>query len=223
MCMKYKIPNNVRMVGVSLLVLVAIYGILSILIKTQEGLSDGAGNANVEVVKKTTANSTNTTATLANLPASGNGYIDLLNSYKNLKIANGIFELVANKASNSLRTISDYDEAIDYLKTLNSANMDDPPDIMTTITANNNATSAVLEKLSADNQAYIDLLISYKNLKMANGILDVSTSPSPMLPISDCDLVISYLNELSGPGVDTQSAASLDIPTTPNISLIKKN
>jgi hypothetical protein len=44
-----------------------------------------------------------------------------------------------------------------------------------------------------------------------------------MLPISDCDLVISYLNELSGPGVDTQSAASLDIPTTPNISLIKKN
>ena len=223
MCMKYKIPNNVRMVGVSLLVLVAIYGILSILIKTQEGLSDGAGNANVEVVKKTTANSTNTTATLAKLPASGNGYIDLLNSYKNLVIANGIFELVTYKGSTSLRSIADLDEAIDYLKTLNSANMDDPPDITATVTANNNATSAILEKLPADNQAYIDLLISYKNLKMANGILDVSTSPSPMLPISDCDLVISYLNELSGPGVDTQSAASLDIPTTTNISLIKKN
>ena len=85
MCMKSKIPNNVRMVGVSLLVLVAIYGILSVLIKTQEGLSDGAGNANAGVIKRTTTITTKTTTTLAQLPASGNAYIDLLNSYKNLK------------------------------------------------------------------------------------------------------------------------------------------
>ncbi len=223
MCMKYKIPNNVRMVGVSLLVLVAIYGILSVLIKTQEGLSDGAGNANAGVIKTTTTNTTNTTTALAKLPASGNAYIDLLNSYKNLKIANGISELVTAKSTTKLTTISDYDQAIDYLKTLNSVNMDEPADITATITANNNATSAVLDKLVADNQAYIDLLTSYKNLKMANGILDVSTAASPVLPISDCDHVISYLNELSGPGIETKTAASLDVPTTPTISLIKKN
>lgn len=224
MCMKYKIPNNVRMVGVSLLVLVSIYGILSVLIKTQEGLSDGAGNQNVGVIKTTTANTTNTNKALAKLPASTNAYIDLVNSYKNLKIANGINELVTSKATSKLTTIADYNEAIDYLKTLNGANLPEPADITAIITTNNTATSDVLTKLTADNQAYIDLLTSYKNLKMANGILDVSTAVSPILPISDCDHVVDYLNELSGTSIDSPDAAtSLDVPTTPNISLIKKN
>jgi hypothetical protein len=141
--MKYQIPNNVRMVGVSLLVLVAIYGILSVLVKTQEGLSDGAKNANASVIKTTTTNATNATSVLAKLPASTNAYVDLVNSYK--------------------------------------------------------------------------------NLKMANGILNVSTADAPTLPISDCDHVVDYLNELSGISIESPDAAtSLDVPTTPNISLIKK-
>jgi hypothetical protein len=220
--MKYKIPNNVRMVGVSLLVLVAIYGILSVLIKTQEGLSDGAGNQNAGVIKTTTTNTTNTKTALAKLPAGTNAYVDLINSYKNLKIANGISELVTSKTTTKLTTISDYNEAIDYLKTLNSVNVAEPADITAIIKANNDAVSAVLDKLLADNQAYIDLITSYKNLKMANGILDVSTAPSPVLPISDCDHVIDYLNELNGISIDSPDAAtSVDVPTTPNISLIK--
>jgi hypothetical protein len=221
--MKYKIPNNVRMVGVSLLVLVSIYGILSVLIKTQEGLSDGAGNQNVGVIKTTTANTTKTNTALAKLPAGTNAYVDLVNSYKNLKIANGINDLATTKVTTNLTTISDYNEAIDYLKTLNSASMEEPADITAIIKANDASTTAVLDKLTADNQAYIDLLTSYKNLKMANGILDVSTAASPTLPISDCDHVVDYLNELSGTSIDSPDAAtSLDVPTTPNISLIKK-
>lgn len=223
MCMKSKIPNNVRTVGVSLLVLIGIYGVLSILIKTQEGLSDGAGNKNAEVIKTTTTNTTNTTTALSKLPASTNAYVDLINSYKNLKIANGINELVTKKITTSLISISDYNEAIDYLKTLNSANSVEPADITATIAANNASTSAVLDKLTADNQAYIDLLVSYKNLKMANGILDVSTNKTT-LPISDCDHVVDYLNELSGSSIDSPNpVTSLDVQTTPNISLVKKN
>lgn len=220
MCMKYKIPNNVRMVGVSLLVLVAIYGILSVLIKTQEGLTDGSGNANADVIKTTTTNATNATGVLANLPASTNAYIDLINSYKNLKMANGINELVTNKTTTNLTTISDYNEAIDYLITLNSVSSIDPDSITAAITANNTSTSAVLDKLTADNQAYIDLLISYKNLKMANALTSVTTNQTT-LPISDCDHVIDYLNELSGSPI-SNPATTLDVPTTPDISLVNK-
>jgi len=221
MCMKYKIPNNVRMVGVSLLVLVAIYGVLSILIKTQEGLSDGSGNANADVIKTTTTNTTNTTGVLANLPASTNAYVDLINSYKNLKMANGINELVTNKTTTNLTTISDYNEAIDYLMTLNSVSSTDPDSITSAIIANNTSTSAVLDKLTADNQAYIDLLTSYKKLKMAKALTTVTTNETT-LPISDCDHVVDYLNELSGSPI-SNPATTLDIPTTPDISLINKN
>ena len=224
MCMKYKIPNNVRMVGVSLLVLVAIYGVLSVLIKTQEGLSDGSGNTNTEVIKKTTAYETNANVVLAKLPASSNAYVDLLNSYKNLKIANGINELVTTKTTANLKTISDYNEAIDYLKTLNTANVDEPPDITTTITANNTSITATLESLTADNQAYIDLLTSYKNKKMADSLTELMTQirPPPSLSISDCDHVIDYLNELSGSPIPNP-ATTLDVASTPNISLVNKN
>lgn len=221
MCMKYKIPNNVRMVGVSLLVLVAIYGVFSILIKTQEGLSDGAGNVNAEVIKKTTANETTTKVALDKLPAGTNAYVDLINSYKNKKMADGIYELVTNKTTTNLTTLSDYNEAIDYLKTLNSANMAEPADITAIITANNTNTTATLDKLTADNQAYIELLTSYKKLKMANELTSVATANATTLPISDCDHVIDYLNELSGSPV-SNPATTLDVPTTPSISLIKK-
>jgi len=219
--MKYKIPNNVRMVGVSLLVLVAIYGVLSILIKTQEGLSDGSGNANADVIKTTTTNTTNATGVLANLPAGTNAYVDLINSYKNLKMANGINELVTNKTTTNLTTISDYNEAIDYLMTLNSVSSTDLDSITSAITANNTSTSAVLDKLTADNQAYIDLLTSYKKLKMANALTTV-TKNETTLPISDCDHIVDYLNELSGSPI-SNPATTLDVPTTPDISLVNKN
>ena len=219
MCMKYKIPNNVRMVGVSLLVLIAIYGILSVLTHTQEGLSDGAGNTNTEVIKKTTANEATTKVALDKLPASSNAYIDLINSYKNSKMANGIYELVTNKSTTNLTTISDYNEAIDYLKTLNSANLDEPADITAIITANNTSTTTALDKLTADNQAYIDLLTSYKNLKMSNSLTSVVANETT-LPISDCDHIINYLNELSGSPI-SNPATTLDVPTTPSISLVK--
>lgn len=222
MCMKYKIPNNVRMVGVSLLVLVAIYGILSILVKTQEGLSDGAGNANADVIKKTTTYTTSANGSLDKLPAGTNAYVDLLNSYKNLKIANGINDLVngTTKTTTNLTSISDYNEAIDYLKTLNSANMEEPANITADISNNITSMTTILDKLTADNQAYIDLLTSYKNLKMANELTSVATSDNPTLTISDCDHVIDYLNELSGSPV-SNPATTLDAPTTPSISLVK--
>jgi len=222
MCMKYKIPNNVRMVGVSLLVLVAIYGILSILVKTQEGLSDGAGNANAEVIQKTTAITAAINESLNRLPAGTNAYVDLLNSYKNMKIANGIYELVNTKATAQLTSISDYNEAIDYLKTLNSANMDEPATITADISNNITSMNTALEKLTADNQAYIDLLTSYKNYKMAHELTTVATSASLTLGISDCDHVIDYLNELSGSPI-SNPATTLDVPTTPSISLVKMN
>jgi len=224
MCMKYQIPNNVRMVGVSLLVLIAIYGILSVLTHTQEGLSDGAKNANSTVIKTTTTNATNATSVLGKLPASTNAYIDLVNSYKNLKMANGINELVNKNNTTYLTTISDYDEAIDYLKTLNSVSTLEPATITNLISTNDKNTNVILEKLTADNQAYIDLLTSYKKLKMANAIKSVSTTTETTIPISDCDHIIDYLNELSGSPMDSPNpAATLDIPTTPNISLVKKN
>ena len=220
MCMKYKIPNNVRMVGVSLLVLVAIYGILSILVKTQEGLSDGAGNANADVIKKTTTYTTSANENLDALPSGTNAYVDLLNSYKNARMANGIYELVNAKTTTKLTSISDYNEAIDYLKTLNSANMDEPANIAADISNNITSMNTALNNLTADNQAYIDLLTSYKNLKMANELTTLATSDYVTLAISDCDHVINYLNELSGSPV-SNPATTLDAPTTPSISLVK--
>lgn len=220
MCMKYKIPNNVRMVGVSLLVLVAIYGILSILVKTQEGLSDGAGNANADVIKKTTTYTTSANENLDALPSGTNAYVDLLNSYKNARMANGIYELVNAKTTTKLTSISDYNEAIDYLKTLNSANMDEPANIAADISNNITSMNTALNNLTADNQAYIDLLTSYKNLKMANELTTLATSDNVTLAISDCDHVIDYLNELSGSPV-SNPATTLDAPTTPSISLVK--
>ena len=220
MCMKYKIPNNVRMVGVSLLVLVAIYGILSILVKTQEGLSDGAGNANADVIKKTTTYTTSANENLDALPSGTNAYVDLLNSYKNARMANGIYELVNAKTTTKLTSISDYNEAIDYLKTLNSANMDEPANIAADISNNITSMNTALNNLTADNQAYIDLLTSYKNLKMANELTTLATSDYVTLAISDCDHVIDYLNELSGSPV-SNPATTLDAPTTPSISLVK--
>jgi hypothetical protein len=221
--MKYKIPNNVRMVGVSLLVLVAIYGILSILIKTQEGLSDGAGNANAEIIKKTNENTTSTTDIFSKLPASTNAYVDLVNSYKNMRITQSISELVTNKSSPKFASISDYNEAIDYLKTLYSSGSDiDSSAITAQINENNATISSTLEKLTADNQAYIDLLISHKNLSIAKQLTGLATTSTAFIGISDCDHVIDYLNELSGPPI-SNPATAVAVPTTPEISLIKKN
>jgi hypothetical protein len=202
-------------------VLVAIYGILTILVKTQEGLSDGSENANTEVIKKITTNSAEAKGVIDALPASSNAYIDLLNSYKNNKIANGINQLAFNKSTPNLTTISDYNEAIDYLKTMNSSNVSEDVNVTADITNNNTDTNNALNNLKADNQAYIDLLTSYKNKKMAEELASIAANGTT-LSISDCDHVIDYLNELSGSPV-SNPATTLDVPTTPNISLLKKN
>lgn len=218
MCMKYTIPNNVRMVGVALLVLVAIYGMLSILVKTQEGLSNGGESANKDVIKKTTSNDKAAKGALDRLKASSNVYIDLLNSYKNNKMANGINELAVSKTTRNLVTISDYNEAIDYLKTVNSDAVAPDAGITSTIDANNTDTNNALNNLKADNQAYVDLLTSYKRKKMADELTQLMKNGT--LSISDCDHVIDYLNELSGPSVSSPATA-LEVPTTPEISLVK--
>ena len=219
MCMKYIIPNNVRMIGVALLVLVAIYGILSILVKTQEGLSNGGENANKNVIQKTTSYDKSAKGALDKLPASSNVYIDLLNSYKTNKMANGINQLAVSKSTSNLVTISDYNEAIDYLKTLNTGDaVAEDAGITADINKNNTDTTAALNNLKADNQAYVELLTSYKNKKMADELANLMKNGTS-LSISDCDHVIDYLNELSGPSV-SNPATALEVPTTPEISLV---
>lgn len=221
--MKYTIPHNVRMMGLVILGLIAVYIGLSIFARTQEGLSDGASTANTAVIKLTKTNETNATTTMGKLPASTNAYVDLITSYKNLKIANGINDLVTTKITTNLTSITDYDEAIDYLSTLNSSSIPVPTSISDVIAANNLSTKTILDKLPADNQAYIDLLTSYKNLKLANGITDTAAGKTTLL-VADCDHAIDYLNELSGSNIASPKPNnSLDAPTTPNISLVKSS
>lgn len=220
MCMKYNIPKNVRILGVVLLVLIAVYIGLTIFVNTREGLSDGANTANVALVKATKTNETNATAVMGKLPASTNAYMDLIVSYKNLKMVNGINELVTTKVTTNLTSISDYNEAIDYLSNLSSTASSVPEDaINTVISANDAATKTVLDKLPADNQAYIDLIESYKKLKLANAITDTAAGKATLL-VTDCDHAIDYLNELSGATMDAPKPTNqLDVPTTPDISL----
>ena len=219
MCMKCNIPNNVRMVGLVILGLVVIYIGLSIFARTQEGLSDGTTTSNAAVIKLTQTNETNSKTVIGKLPASTNAYVDLINSYKNLKLANGINDLVTTKTTTNLTSITDYDEAIDYLSTLSSSSIPMPTEISSVISANNASTKAILDKLSADNQAYIDLLVSYKKLKLANGITDTAAGKTTFL-VSDCDHAIDYLNELTDK-IPPKPTNSLDGLPTPNTSLTR--
>lgn len=219
MCMKCNIPNNVRMVGLVILGLVVIYIALSIFASTREGLSDGTTTSNTAVIKTTQTNQTNASTVMGKLPASTNAYVDLINSYKYLKLANGINDLVTKKTTTNLTSITDYDEAIDYLSTLSSSSTPMPTAISSVISANDASTKAILDKLSADNQAYIDLIMSYKKLKLANGINDVAAGKTTML-VSDCDHAVDYLNELSGT-ISTKPSSSLDSLPTQNTSLTR--
>jgi len=115
MCMKCNIPNNVRMVGLVILGLVVIYIALSIFASTREGLSDGTTTSNAAVIKTTQTNQTNASTVMGKLPASTNAYVDLINSYKYLKLANGINDVAAGKTT---MLVSDCDHAIDYLNEL---------------------------------------------------------------------------------------------------------
>ena len=183
---------------------------------TYEGLSNSADTTNVDVVAKTTDINAKTEAVLNTLPIGATSYINLLNSYKNNKIVTAIQSTVTSKTS-AFATITDYTEAIDYLKTLGvsgTASVVDPA-IQPIIDANVSATNTVLSGLTADNQAYIDLLTSYKNKALAEGIKDAATATSPILKISEYDGAIEYLRTLGGIVVNNEPHD----PTTRNISL----
>jgi hypothetical protein len=195
-------------------------------LKYREGLTDGAYTANDEMIKKKETADNDLKTVMASLTDSPQSYIGLLNSYKNLKLATGIKELVVSKTTTQLTTTNDYDEAISYLQNMGLSNTSTADiTIDNTITANNSAATLILNDLNADNQAYIDLLTSYKKLKMAKTIQTVIapnfnittfTVPSP----SEYDDSINYLNQLSGVSMSPEAPPAST--TTPNISLARK-
>ena len=222
MCMKYKIPTNIYIIAGVVLGIFAVYIGFSILRRTQEGLTDSPSTVNDDIAKVVASTNTFTEETLTGLDASPQAYIDLLNSYKRAKIAIGISDLVNKQTTTNLINVSDYDEAIDYLKTFAvDASATSNPAMDQIIATNNTNTSVILNSLTADNQAYIDLLTSYKKLKLATGI---QTTAGPNadkgLTISEYDIAINYLITLGGNALapNTQQEPS----TTPDISFAKK-
>jgi cbb3-type cytochrome oxidase cytochrome c subunit len=204
----------------SFIALVAIYIGFTILRRTHEGLSDGASTTNDDIVAKTTSLDTATTTLLANLTSNPTQYIKLLTSYKNNKMATAITSTITNKNGLAFGNIADYDEAIAYLRSLGVSDMStDDPTIDATITTNNTSTTTLLSNLGADNQAYIDLLTSYKNNKMASGITNLATTKTTVLQISEIEPTIDYLRTLGGITVSTTPY----VPTTRNISLSSNN
>ena len=215
--MKCASPKNVYLYAGAFIALVAIYVGFTMLKTTYEGLSNSADSTNVEIVAKTADINTKTGAVLNTLPSGATSYINLLNSYKNDKIVNAIKTTVTSKNSSAFTSITDYNEAIDYLKTLGvsgTASVVDPA-IQPIIDANVSATNIVLTALTADNQAYIDLLTSFKNKALAEGIKDASTAINPILKISEYDDAIEYLRTLGGIVVNNEPHT----PTTRDISL----
>lgn len=196
--------------------LVAIYVGFTMLQTTYEGLTTSADTTNVDIIAKTKTANDKTADILKLLTNDPTTYINLLTSYKNNKIVNAIQSTLTAKNSSAFTNISDYNEAIDYLKTLGVSDVVIPnPEIDATIITNNSSTNAVLSGLTADNQAYIDLLTSYKNVAMANGILDATTATTPVLKISEYDDAIEYLRTLGGIVVNNEP----HVPTTRDISL----
>ena len=214
--MKYN--KNIYLIAGAFIALVATYIGFTVLRRTHEGLSDGASTSNDTVVSQTKTYDTTTTTILANLKGTPTQYINLLTSYKNFQMAAAITNTIANKNGLEFTCITDYDETIDYLRSLGvSDTSTDDPNIDATITANNTSTTTLLSNLGADNQAYIELLTSYKNNKMASGINSVNTSKFPNLRISDVDTTIDYLRTLAGITISTTP----EVSTTRNISLSK--
>lgn len=214
--MKWTNPNVVYLFAGAFIAMVAVYVGLTMLRTTYEGLSNSIDDTNAVIVEKTNNINKQTEDMLKGLTSGANSYIKLLTSYKNYKMALNIKSTVDKKVS-AFNNISEYDQAIDYLKTLGvSDTVIDDPTIVSTINTNNTNTNSILTGLTADNQAYIDLLTSYKNLEMANGVLDASTNTTtPILQISEYDSVIDYLRRLAGIVVNNEPY----VPTTRNITL----
>jgi len=217
---------NLILVAGVLVGLLAVYiGFTFLKNRSREGLTDGAYTANDDLIKKKTTADTELQTVLTSLTDNPSAYIGLLNSYKNLKLAYGINDLVKTKSTSNLTTIRDYDEAISYLQNIgvsDTATADTSID--TTIVANNNAATLILNGLNADNQAYIDLLTSYKNLEMAkliqtNTATDFDVTTNTTNP-SDYDDSINYLNVLSGNAATPEGPPY--VPTTPDISFARK-
>lgn len=198
--------------------LTAIYIGFTILRRTQEGLTDGPSTANDDIEKGISYLNTLTNKVLSEITVSPQNMINLCNSLKNMKIAQGISDLATTQSTTQFVNVSDYDEAIDYLKTLGASDIsainDDAIALITT--TNNTKTSALLEKLTADNQAYIDLLTSYKNNTLANKL---ATGIQTGMAISDYDIAINYLITLGGHALAPNT--QLEPQTTPNISFAR--
>lgn len=213
--MKSNNYKHIYLIAGVFLALVATYIGFTILRRTHEGLSDGASTTNDITVNIIKDIDSSTTRALAKLKGNPTQYINLLTSFKNSKMAQSILDTVSNKNGLAFASISDYDETIDYLRSLGvSDTVTDDTVINDTITANNTSTSAILDKLSADNQAYIELLTSYKKLKMAEKITNLG-KPDNLLQISDYEPTIDYLRTLGGIIVSTKP----HVPTTRDISL----
>jgi hypothetical protein len=213
--MKYQIPTYIYIIIGAMVGLIAIYIGFSILRRTQEGLTDGPSTANDDIEKRVINMNTMTNGLLTKLTASPQSYINLCNSYKNMKIAQGITDIVTTQKSSQFVNVSDYDEAIDYLKTLGASDISAiNDDAINQITETNKTnTSAILEKLTADNQAYIDLLTSIKNNKLAIGL------QTGEMTISEIDIAINYLITLGGHALAPNTQP--ETPTTPNISFAR--
>lgn len=221
--MKCNTSKNIYLYAGAFVALVAIYVGFTMLKTTYEGLSNSADTTNVVIVAKTSEVNAKTTSVLNSLTSHPATYINLLNSYKNNKIANAIQTTIALKNNSAFTTITDYDEAIDYLKTLgvsDTVSVVDPA-IKTKIDEVTSATNVILSGLTADNQAYIDLLTSYKNKAMADGILNAeTTTTTPILKISEFDNAIQYLRTLGGILVnnDPHTPTTIDISLAPRTS-----
>jgi hypothetical protein len=173
------------------------------------------------IASQTNTVESKTTALLDSLTSTPQSYINLLTSIKNLKMARGIEDFATRGSSTNIINLSDYDDAIAYLRTLivDSQNSTNDSAIETIASTNNTTTTTILAGLSADNQTYIDLLTSYKNLRMAQGVNDVATAGSStnIVNLSDYDETIDYLRILAGIVISTKPF----VPTTKTISLSK--
>jgi hypothetical protein len=213
--MKSNNTKHIYLIAGVFIALVATYIGFTILRRTHEGLSDGASTTNDSIVELTRNKEKSEKIKLAELKGNPTQYINLLTSFKNSRMAQTILDTVSSKNGLAFESITDYDEVIDYLKTLGvSDTVTDDIAINDLIIANKTSTSAILDKLSADNQAYIDLLTSFKNSRMAQSILDTVSSINP-LRISDYEPTINYLRTLGGILVPTKPHVS----TTRDISL----
>lgn len=213
--MKYQIPTNIYIIVGAIIGLIAIYIGFTILRRTQEGITDGPSTANDDIEKYIKDINTLTNIILTKLTASPQSYIDLINSFKNMRISQGISDLATKQSTTQFVNVSDYDEAIDYLKTLGASDISTVnDDAINKITETNKTnTTALLEKLTADNQAYIDLLTSIKNNKLATGL------QTGEMTISEIDIAIDYLITLGGHAL--APTTQLEPQTTPNISFAR--